>query len=110
MKDESIRSIIYQTILETLQIDTIDCATAADIWKSLSKRFLENDNLIQADYSGLIHLMKCPEGEDPWKTIDKMQQLRKKLAAAGRTMQDKDYAAAILRAMPASWRKSLWAY
>jgi transposase InsO family protein len=99
-KESAIRAIILSTIPEKTQQRIIHVRPASATWEKLCSLFEKQSIIVQADILAQLFEVRCGEGEDPLKTLDKIVQLSNEYAAAGGKLKDAETAAILIKAIP----------
>ncbi|KZS88321.1 hypothetical protein SISNIDRAFT_418428 [Sistotremastrum niveocremeum HHB9708] len=75
-EQEFAKSILRQSIVESLQIKTLDAATCNDMWKLICAEYEAQSQLTLVDIFHKLTNIRCGDKEDPRDCVDRMCKIR----------------------------------
>ncbi|KZT00140.1 uncharacterized protein LAESUDRAFT_606225, partial [Laetiporus sulphureus 93-53] len=80
---EAIKTLLYQTLPETLKLRIIPEKKASGAWKVVIAEYDNRGDFVQAELLRRMHALRCTEEKDPRPTLDKLQKLKAEFTTAG---------------------------
>ncbi|KZT00214.1 uncharacterized protein LAESUDRAFT_611650, partial [Laetiporus sulphureus 93-53] len=101
---EAIKTLLYQTLPETLKLRIIPEKKVSGAWKVVIAEYDNRGDFVQAELLRRMHALHCTEEKDPRPTLDKLQKLKAEFTTAGGVLDDKQYRVLIISCLPESYR------
>ncbi|KZT12094.1 uncharacterized protein LAESUDRAFT_641303, partial [Laetiporus sulphureus 93-53] len=80
---EAIKTLLYQTLLETLKLRIILEKKASGAWKIVIAEYDNHGDFVQAELLRRMHTLCCTEEKDPRLILDRLQKLKTEFMTAG---------------------------
>ncbi|KZT08430.1 uncharacterized protein LAESUDRAFT_649241, partial [Laetiporus sulphureus 93-53] len=81
-RHEAIKTLLYQTLPETLKLRIIPEKKASGAWKIVNAEYDNRGDFVQAELLRRMHALCCTKEKDPRPTLDKLQKLKSAFAFA----------------------------
>ncbi len=74
-KHDAIKSLLYQSLPETLKIKIHGLTRAFEAWKVLTDKYDNQGDFVQVDLLQRMHLLRTEDNTDPHSKLDKLKKL-----------------------------------
>ncbi|THH15160.1 hypothetical protein EUX98_g9509 [Antrodiella citrinella] len=104
-KHDTIKTILFQSLPDTLKLKIISIERASDVWKVVTNKYDNQGNYVQISILNEMQSLKADK--DPRPTLHQLKRLKSEYATAGGTLNDNQYIANIVRSLPNSYRDTI---
>jgi len=101
--DVEVKHFIMSTILDTLLIKTINCATASSLWKAICTEHKMKTKWFAVEMLCNLQNQCCSETDDIQQHFGRMVKLQEELAATRKVIDDIDFTSIITNSLPPSY-------
>ena len=106
-KHDTIKSLLYQTIPETLKLKIVNLKRASEAWKVICDRFDNQGDFVQVNILDRMQALRVEDNADPRPILNELEKLKTEYATAGGDLKDDQYKVMIIGRLPKSYRESV---
>ncbi|PIL29075.1 hypothetical protein GSI_09123 [Ganoderma sinense ZZ0214-1] len=90
-RHNTIKTLLYQTLPETLKLEIAGKDHAVDMWKVVTDKYDRQGDFVQVSIMRQMQSLKCDDGADPRITLNQLARLKSEYATAGGTLASDQY-------------------
>ncbi|KAF9799717.1 hypothetical protein IEO21_10510 [Rhodonia placenta] len=87
-KHQSIRTILFQTLPESLKLRITSLQKASEAWQVIVDEYDNQGEFVQVELLRQMHALRCAEDSDPRPTLNQLEKVRSEYATAGASRQN----------------------
>ena len=95
-KHDTIKSLLYQTIPETLKLKIVNLKRASEAWKVICDQFDNQGDFVQVNILDRMQALHVEDNADPRPILNELEKLKTEYATAGGDLKDDQYKVIII--------------